>query len=203
MSEEFEEDLEELTRCTRCKSYQGYSDALVYKIKDLTTKKYYIGSTFHTLDCRLNRHIREFKRFKKGKTHYMSSFEILENDNYQIEMIEQYPCNNKKELDRREGEIIKDAKLNGGGQCVNKNIPGRTIKEYYEKYYYDNLEKELARGKKYRENNFEKIKVRGKKYREDNNYYVDCECGRSVKKLWLTSHKQTQRHQRLMKEKFN
>ena len=41
-----------------------------------------------------------------------------------IELIEDFPCNSKKELNRREGQHIRN------NDCVNKNIAGRTKKEW-------------------------------------------------------------------------
>ncbi len=200
-----EVELEQLTWCKKCDSYRGFIDALIYKITDLTNEKFYIGSSKHELDCRLKGHKNDYKRFKKGRVHYCTSFEILENDNYKVEVIEQSPCNNKKELVRREGHYIRKAKQEGG-KCVNKYIPGRTDKEYREtnreklkvrskKYRESNPDKANATCKKYRESNPEKVKATQKKYYEANSYYIDCECGRSVMKRGLTQHKKSQIHQ--------
>jgi hypothetical protein len=66
-----------------------------------------------------------------------------------------------------------------GDLAVNKNIPSRTSKEYYNenreeilkkqnKYNNDNRDKINAGFKKYREANSEKISAKNKKYREAN-----------------------------------
>ncbi len=47
-------------------------------------------------------------------------------DNCNIFLLENYNCNDINELRAKEGEYIKKFK------CINKIIPGRTIKEYYE-----------------------------------------------------------------------
>ena len=238
-----EVELEQLVWCKKCGSYRGLGDGIIYKITDLDTKKYYIGSSKHTLDCRVKGHKRLFESFKKGKSYYCASYEILESDNYKVDVIEQYPCNTKKELERREGELIKEGKLNGG-YCVNLNIPGRTNKEYYQdnrdklnalqkKYREDNREyykeyrkewqkdnreyrkkydkeyreenrdKIAVRYKKWQKDNPEKIKVSQKKYYESINYYVQCECGRSVKKRCLSGHKKSQIHQQWEQDQSN
>jgi hypothetical protein len=54
----------------------------------------------------------------------MTSFQIIERDNYKISLIELFPCNLKDELSAREGYYIRNIK------CVNKQIPGRTQKEW-------------------------------------------------------------------------
>jgi hypothetical protein len=41
-----------------------------------------------------------------------------------MELSENYPCNNRQQLERKEGEYIKN------NECVNKVIAGRTDLEY-------------------------------------------------------------------------
>lgn len=80
--------------------------------------------------------------------------------NLQIELIEHFPSNSKKELEKREGEI----QLQYKEQIVNKCISGQTKKEYKKR------NKEVIDGcyKRYRENNVEKIKEEKKKWNENN-----------------------------------
>ena len=47
------------------------------------------------------------------------------NDWY-IELYENFPCDNKEQLNNREGKVIREI------ATLNKNIAGRTMKEYYE-----------------------------------------------------------------------
>jgi len=54
-----------------------------------------------------------------------------------------YPCENKEQLNKREGEIIREI------GTVNKTVTGRTHKEYYE----TNKGKLLDKMKEYRQNN--------------------------------------------------
>ena len=49
---------------------------------------------------------------------------ILANNNYDIQLIELYPCNSKDELHSREGYWQKEIK------CLNRCIAGRTKKQY-------------------------------------------------------------------------
>jgi hypothetical protein len=46
-------------------------------------------------------------------------------DDVYIELIEDYPCNSKAELLKREGEIIRQTP-----NCVNRCVAGRTKKEW-------------------------------------------------------------------------
>jgi hypothetical protein len=132
-----------------------YARGKIYKIVDYTNDNIYIGSTIEPiLAQRLAKHIRSYKSYLNGKQHFLTSFKILENDNYDIQLIENYPCDSKDELHQREGYYIKTI------DCVNKNIPNRNYKQYYE----DNKDKI----KQYRKDNKDKIKKFQKQYREDN-----------------------------------
>ena len=68
----------------------NYSRGKIYKIVCQTTNNQYIGSTTEpTLARRLAGHNCDFKRWKKGEFRYLTSFSILENNNYYIELIEE------------------------------------------------------------------------------------------------------------------
>ena len=138
-----------------------YQKGKIYSIRSHQTEEIYIGSTTQTLFARLASHKRRYKHYKKYKKMYTSSFHILQFDDAYIELYENCPCNCKEELTKREGEVIRE--LN----CVNKLIPGRTLKEYME----DNKEKIAERKKEYREKNREKIQKYEKEYRERNKEY--------------------------------
>jgi len=130
-----------------------YQQSKVYQIICLTTGQKYIGSTTQkTLALRLAGHNKAYKQWKKGNSNFMTSFTIIEQDNYQIELLELYPCNSKDELNAREGHYIRSV------ECVNKNIAGRTMSEWYivnktelglkmKDYYKANKNKILERAK--------------------------------------------------------
>ena len=77
-------------------------------------------------------HRKDYKRFKTGvATVVCASFKLLDEygiENCKIELIEAYPCENKEELRKREGYWIKTE------DCINKNVAGRTYKEYREEH---------------------------------------------------------------------
>ena len=52
---------------------------------------------------------------------------MLKYDDCYIELLEYYPCNNKTELNKYEGQKQREFK----NECININIAGRTKKEYY------------------------------------------------------------------------
>ena len=137
----------------------NYKYGKIYKIQCNKTKDIYVGSTCCRLLCqRLRQHVYNYKCYLNGKTKYMTAFKILKNDDYQIELIQKFPCGSKDELHKRERYYIETF------ECVNKNVPGRTRKECQKKYREEHKE-EL---KKYREEHKEELKEYQKEYREEN-----------------------------------
>jgi hypothetical protein len=96
-----------------------YKNSKIYKIIDLEYTKMYIGSTTQLLTKRFCSHKSKYNKYKKNNIGYISSFILFDEfgiDNVKIELIENYPCNNKEELLKKEGEYIKN------NICVNKII---------------------------------------------------------------------------------
>jgi Uri superfamily endonuclease len=119
-------------------------------LKSNLTNKVYIGSTCSTLSSRLNRHLNHYKRFLKKKSKYLTAIQILENNDYKIVLIEEYPCNSINELKAREQFYILSI------DCVNKNIQNRSKQQYYidnkekyKNYYLDNKENILQKRMNY------------------------------------------------------
>ena len=137
----------------------NYNDGKIYKIVCNITDECYVGSTCEpTLARRLATHVSNYKSFLKSNKKKCTSVDIIRRGDYKILLIESFPCNSKDELASREGEIIRQYKLEC--ECVNKNIAGRTRQQYYE----DNKDKNLDLMKQYYKDNKENFK----KYREDN-----------------------------------
>jgi len=138
-----------------------YKNAKIYKLWSPEGDDIYIGSTTQSLCQRKAKH--KFSKDCSSKILFEKYEEVI------IELIEYFPCNNKEELNKKEGMHIR---MN---DCVNKQIAGRTDKEWREdnpeynnKYYEDNPEYFKEKGKKYRENNVDKIKELKKKYNKEN-----------------------------------
>ena len=104
------------------------NNAKIYKIVDNTNDNVYIGSTCKTLKYRLSKHECDYKRFLKGIFNNVTSFDILKNDNYKIELLENCNIKTKQELLSRERYFIEN------NECVNKVIPGRSHKESVKAY---------------------------------------------------------------------
>jgi hypothetical protein len=135
-----------------------YARGKIYSLRSHQTDDIYIGSTIDILPKRLYQHKKEYERYMNGNRHYVSSYEIIPYEDCYIELIENFPCNSKAELERKEGEHIRAT------QCVNKFIAGRTPKEWYE----DNKEQILLKKKQYHEANKEQILLKRKEYDEAN-----------------------------------
>ena len=132
-----------------------YQRGQIYCIRSPHTEMVYYGSTISPLCKRFYFHNTDMKRGV-----YCSSQEILKLGDAYIELVENYPCNSKKELDRREGQIQRENKE----LCVNLYIAGRTKKEWNEA----NKDAILAHQKKYKEANKDAISAYHKKYLEAN-----------------------------------
>jgi len=143
----------------------NYENGKVYCIRSHATDGCYIGSTIQPLSKRFHAHKRDYNKWLKDNLRYTTSYKILEHgiDDCYIELIENVSCNDKKELERREGEIMRIT-----DNCVNRNIMGRTKKEYRE----DNKEKLKEQSKKWSDDNKEKLKEKSKKWYEDNKEYA-------------------------------
>jgi hypothetical protein len=149
----------------------NYQNGKIYVIRSHQTEQVYIGSTTQSLAKRMYGH-------RNGKNK-CSSYEIIKyTDNY-IELIEEFPCNNKMELLRREGELVRAT-----DNCVNKQIPGRTLKQYYQ----DNSENLNQRQKQYNRDNADKIK----QHQKQNH---DCDCGGKYTNTSKSVHLKSAKHQ--------
>ena len=106
--------------------------------------KIYIGSTCQALSQRMAGHMSDYNKYLNDNTKSnISSFEIIKLNDAYISLIEECNFNNRQQLEKREGEIIKEH-IN---ICVNKLIAGRTRNEWRDdnkqeliKYRHDNKE---------------------------------------------------------------
>ena len=106
-----------------------YQKGQIYKILSPDFSKCYIGSTCEGLKQRFARHKHKYTQFKRYGTEHkrciISLFDEFGVQNCIIFLIEDWPCNNKKEFEKREGFYHQNT------DCINKLVAGRTYKEYY------------------------------------------------------------------------
>jgi hypothetical protein len=134
----------------------NFQNGKIYAIRSHQTDKIYIGSTTQTLAVRFGGH-------KKNMD--CSSIQILAFGDAYIELLEEFPCVNKMQLNKREGHLIRTM------NCVNKLIAGRTKPEHYK----DNKEE----FKRYREEHKDEFKRYYKQYKIDNKEQIKQQKGKS------------------------
>jgi len=96
---------------------ERYKNGKIYKIVCNETNEVYYGST---------RQKYLSNRIKTHRGENCISKQIIDRKNYYYELVEDYSCNNRYELETRERWYI----LNN--DCINKNIPTRTKKQWNE-----------------------------------------------------------------------
>jgi len=190
-----------------------YENSIIYKLchqNDLENNNIYIGST---TNFRTRKNVHKYNCNNENRKEYnffVYQF-IRENggwENWVMILIEKYPCDGKEELKIRERYHIELLKSK-----LNKQMPTRTKKEYYEnnkeifaeqkKQYYQNNKKILSeKQKEYREQNKEYKKEKAKQYYENNKQIilekakekVICDhCGYEITKNNLKKHQQSKK----------
>ena len=91
-----------------------YEYAKIYKI--VSASGIYIGSTVQPLEKRFIEHKKAFEEYNKKGGKYLTSFMLLGDSNITITKIENFRCNDIKDLWKRESEVIQTY----GKKCVNK-----------------------------------------------------------------------------------
>tara|TARA_R110000782_G_scaffold136576_2_gene229012 strand:+ start:1878 stop:2378 length:501 start_codon:yes stop_codon:yes gene_type:complete len=139
----------------------NYQNGKIYKIIDNTNGNIYIGSTAEpTLARRLAGHVGTYKhKVKTGKGANCKSFEIIQNGDYRIILIEDYPCDSKDQLNQREQFHMNN------NQCINQ-LRASTDREAREAYKKKWREENRDYAKQYQIENQEKLNRYRKELRE-------------------------------------
>ena len=114
-----------------------YSEGKIYKIVCNESGEVYIGSTVQNLNRRLNAH----------RYTHCSARQIINRGNYEIILLEEYPCNSDLEMRMREQYWLDEI------QNINKYRAYISEEEraiYDEEYYILNKEQKSIRRKKMR-----------------------------------------------------
>jgi hypothetical protein len=174
-----------------------YSRGKIYKIVCNATGKQYIGSTTEpTLSKRLAKHRLNFKTWKNGHGNFTTSYLILEEENYEIILIELYPCSSRDEL------MMRERFWQDNIECINK-VKSYTSKEekkiYKKKWADDNKEQIAEKRKKWVDDNKEQIlnkdrirwENRKEKYNLQRREKICClNCKKEINKGNLSRHQQ-------------
>ena len=165
-----------------------YQEGKIYKIYNTINDDIYVGSTTQKLCERMRHHRCSISQSTEGNRLIHKAFIDLGVKNFFIELIEKYPCNDKDELRKKEGEYISALK-----PSLNMLIAGRTRKESTKEFQQNNREYMLEYKKQYNEANKERIAA----HRSET---ITCECGCIVTKPHLPRHKRSAKHNQLMNE---
>mgnify|MGYP003119479423 CR=1 FL=1 len=90
-----------------------YQNGKIYKITDNTNGNIYYGSTQKSLARRLSDHKYDYKRREK-EGNVRTSSQIICNQDYTMDLVEDFPCSTRKELEKRESYYINNY------ECINK-----------------------------------------------------------------------------------
>jgi hypothetical protein len=155
----------------------NYLNGKIYRVIDNTKQvSDYIGSTTVALSTRLAKHVNCYV----NSINNVSVNKIIENNDYRIMLIENWPCNNKDELRMREQFHIDR------NEVVNQIAAFQSVenrKEYMKNYIRD-MDKKHAGDRAYYQRNKERLNKYQKEYTEKNKEKVDARqktviiCGR-------------------------
>tara|TARA_R110001606_G_scaffold222143_1_gene369991 strand:- start:83 stop:619 length:537 start_codon:yes stop_codon:yes gene_type:complete len=174
----------------------------IYKLSDNSDKVYY-GSTIQPLNDRFSKHRYSDSCRSKIMDKDTMKIECLEEFNHHLDFIL------KKLLKKRECYYIRNF------ECINKNIPDRTRKEWrkdnketiklkQKEYYEKNKETIKLLQKEYLENHKEQINKYKREYREKNKERTKekftCECGSIVRIDCKLRHNRSKKHQAFISE---
>ncbi|MCR9103605.1 MAG: hypothetical protein NXI25_26910 [bacterium] len=163
-----------------------YQNGKIYKITDVGYNQCYFGSTCESLSQRMARHRRRYKAYQDNKDYCASTSLLFDEygvENCKIELVENYPCNSKAELAKREGFYIQH------NDCLNKRVAGRTQKEYQEQ----NADRVKETQKKWYVNHKEQVL-------QKQSQMVNCCCGAIFRTSGKAEHERTKKHQRFLNQ---
>ena len=158
---------------------KDYSNGKIYCIRNHIDNQIYVGSTCQNLSKRMAYHRSNAKKQDRQNTLIYPLMMKYGVEQFYIELVEECPCENSKQLEKREGELMRELKAS-----LNKVVAGRTTDEYKVECA-DKIKKAKAiSDKKYAEKKQEKIKT----YRKDY-YWKDPEKYRERARKYNQEHK--------------
>lgn len=147
----------------------------------------YYGSTVQSLCRRMASHRSKYKRWCAGKQRSCSIFPYFKQygiEQFHIELVEDFPCDNGEQLFTRENVYIR------GFDCCNKYSAITTPEERTEQrkqHYQDNAEAISIKQKQHYQVNAESINIKKKGK-------ITCVCGCQIRKDSLPDHLKSKKH---------
>ena len=177
-----------------------YSKTVIYKIQHRDNDELlYVGSTTD-----FTRRKAEHKRKSNnanGKVYNYKLYKMIRDnggfDCFNIIVIKEYPCNNKREAEAEEDKVIREAQANMNGRRAY--VTPEDVKEYHKQHYELNKDKLKEQWKQYKLEHKEKLIEYHKQYRlkhkEKLREKIKCECGCIIKQCNFSRHKRSKKHQ--------
>jgi hypothetical protein len=166
---------------------QNFKNAKIYKITNDYNDEVYVGSTCNTLIKRFSVHKCDAEREKNKNRPIYKLINELGFERFRIELICDYPCEDKYQLRQKEGEYIRQM------GTLNKFIAGRT--KHCEDYKQLKKEYDIH----YREQNKDHLKILHQEYVEKNKDVI-----KEYKQTWFQNNKEKlKEHYNLHKDKIN
>ena len=140
--------------------------------------------------------------------------------NFKMIEVEKYPCNDRREAEKRENEVMKHLKsnMNSYKSYATKEDRLEQYRKYHmnnretrnekrKEHYKNNYEQTLEHRKEYNKNNVERISEKNKEYYKRNKHNIQekhkekivCVCGCEITRRHLKRHQQSIKHNDLMK----
>jgi hypothetical protein len=158
-----------------------YQNGKIYSIHNTEDDLVYVGSTASTLVKRFSIHKKDRTQDRRMNSPLYKHMNAIGFDKFYIKLVEEFPCENRTELCAREGVWIREM------GTLNKQVAGRTLKEWYN----DNRDARLEYQKKYVHDNRDKI-------RDKQNEKFECPCGGKYKYMHKSQHFKSKKHMKHM-----
>lgn len=159
----------------------GYEKAKIYKL-ECEDGHYYYGSTINELRIRL----RDHKNASKTKSYRVyQHINTIGWENVKIIMIEEYPCQNRRELTMKENEYIKSNKSDP--RCLNNILAFNTEEERKEckRKHYEKNKETLAEYHRQKRTGNPDVAEYNRKYREAHKHIL-----KQKKQEYYSTHKE-------------
>ena len=163
---------------------------MIYKLccNDPNITDCYVGSTTN-FKCRKNSH-KTVCNNENSKKHNLNVYKFIREhggfENWSMILIENFPCDTKLELHKRERYWLETL-----GAMLNKQVPSRNKKESDKNYRDNNKEKIKEKQKDWYERNKEQILLKS-------NEKIICACGTISLKCNLIRHFKSKKHQKFI-----
>ena len=160
-----------------------YSKGKIYKITNDFNDEIYIGSTCDSLVKRYSKHKSDSQKEKSVNISLYKLINEIGFNRFRIELICDYPCEDKYQLLQKESEYIREI------GTLNMIIPNRTVQENKKEYYMKNKTDINIKHRAHYAQNSEYFKNQKKEYRakmteeqkqaikDRKREKISCECG--------------------------